>query len=145
MEQNIPIAICIVALFIVILIYHTTSNAGIIPGFWLASDDFKEQANLDQLVMYFNEGSGYNYDGYIIISADGGTVFNDKMSFRITPTCSNKRFMMVMKTDITHMPQRLEMTICPQNGYMELKSPKDSKVYARLYKNNQMSAKTAIA
>lgn len=143
---TILVAICIVLLFIIMfLLQCATFESRQITGFWVASEQFKKQADLDQLLVYIGEGSGHSYKGYIIVSADGETIYNDTMNFRITPKGYFKGDMYEfhMERDIKCMPQRLTM-ILNNDGSMVLKCLTDKKVYAHTYKDNQMSANAVI-
>ena len=142
------IAICLFLLFMIMFYLQHTGNSysTLIPGFWVVSESFKEQANLDQLLLYFNEGDGYNYKGYIVITADGKNVFNDTMNFRIIPKgyFKSELYNIIMEKDTKIMPKNLTMEICSKTGSMSLKCLKSKKVYAHLYKNNQLSANTIL-
>lgn len=149
MDPRILLAVCFVLFFIVIFLLQQiigSCSEMLIPGFWTVSEEFKEQANIDQLIMYFDEGKGYDYKGYMVMVVDGDTVFNGTMNFRITPKgyfkSDSYEFVTEKNTDV--MPQKMTMEICTYDGSMELKCLNDKKVYARLFKDNQMSAKTIL-
>jgi hypothetical protein len=117
-----------------------------IPGFWNVSEQFQEQAKIDQMILYFSEGNGYMYDGYFIMVVDGETLFNGTMIFRITPKgyFRSDNFVFETEKDTSVMPKKMTMVLCPITGLMELKCLSDKKVYARLFKDNQLSAKTVL-
>ena len=141
-------AVCFVLLFIIIFLLSgvNTCTTQMINGFWIVSEQFKEEAKIDQLLIYFDEGSGYDYNGYMVMVIDGKTVFNDSMKFKISPKGYLKSdcYKIIMEKDTKMMPLNMTMEICPCTGSMELKSLGDNKIYGRLYKNNQLSAKTLI-
>ena len=148
-DARILIAICFVLLFIVIFLLQQVMGScseRLIPGFWTVSEQFKEEANLDQLILYFDEGKGYEYKGYMVMVVDGETVFNETMKFRITPKgyFKSDSYEFVTEKDTGVMPTKMTMDVCPYYGQMELKCLKSKKVYARLFKDNQMSANTIL-
>lgn len=149
MDPRILLAICFVLFFIVIFLLQQvmgSCNEKLISGFWTVSEQFKEQANLDQLVIYFDEGEGYEYKGYMVMVADGETLFNETMKFRIIPKgyFKSNSYEFITEKDTKVMPVKMTMELCLHEGQMELKCLKSKKVYARLFKDNQMSAKTIL-
>jgi hypothetical protein len=149
MDPRILLAICFVLFFIVIFLLQQvmgSCNEKLIPGFWTVSDQFKEEANLDQLILYFDEGKGYEYKGYMVMVVDGDTLFNETMKFRITPKgyFKSNSYEFVTEKDTKSMPKKMTMELCPYDGMMELKCLNHKKIYARLLKDNQMSAKTIL-
>lgn len=149
MDPRILLAICFVLFFIVIFLLQQVMGScseKLIPGFWTVSDQFKEEANLDQLILYFDEGTGYDYKGYMVMVVDGDTLFNETMKFRITPKgyFKSNSYEFVMEKDTKLMPKKMTMELCPYDGMMELKCLNSKKIYASLFKDNQMSAKTIL-
>jgi hypothetical protein len=149
MDPRILLTVCFVLFFIVIfLLQQIMGSCGenMIPGFWTVSDEFKEEANLEQLILYFDAGKGYEYKGYMVMVVDGDTLFNETMKFRITPKgyFKSNSYEFVTEKDTTSMPKKMTMELCPHDGMMELKCLNSKKVYARLFKDNQMSAKTIL-
>jgi hypothetical protein len=148
MNDKILIGICMALFFVVIFLVHTigTSSVSAIPGFWVASDQFKEDANIDQLIMYIGKGEGYMYKGYLIMVVDVETVYNDVMKFKITPKgyYNSEEYSIVLSESPTAMPQKMSMTINVNEGHLTLKCLKDKKIYAEMFKDNQMSAKTML-
>jgi len=149
MDPRILLAICFVLFFIVIFLLQQgmgSCTEKLIPGFWTVSDQFKEEANLDQLILYFDEGKGYEYKGYMVMVVDGDTLFNETMKFRITPKgyFKSNSYEFVTEKDTESMPMKMTMELCPYDGMMELKCLNSKKIYARLFKDNQMSAKTIL-
>lgn len=149
MDERILVAICFVLFFIVIFLLQSIMGPGsetMIPGFWTVSDQFKEKANLDQLILYFDEGKGYEYNGYMVMVVDNDTVFNGVLRFRITPKgyFNSNTFMFTMSKKTGIMPQKMTMELCPYSGSMTLKCLNIKKLYACMYKDNQMSAKTIL-
>ena len=149
MDPRILAAICFILLFIVIFLLQQVMGScseRLIPGFWTVSDQFKEEANVDQFILYFSEGKGYEYNGYMVMVVDGETVFNETMNFRVIPKgyFKSDSYEFHMEKDTKLMPQKMTMELCPYNGMMELKCLKNKKIYARLFKDNQMSAKTIL-
>jgi hypothetical protein len=149
MDTRILLAVCFVLFFIVLFLLQQvmgTCCEKLIPGFWTVSEQFKEQSNLDQLVLYFDDGDGYEYKGYLVMVAGGDTIFNETMNFRITPKgyFKSDSYEFITEKNIGVMPQKMTMTICPHEGLMELKCLDSKKIYACLFKDNQMSAKTIL-
>lgn len=149
MDPRILLAICFVLFFIIIFLLQQvmgSCNEKLIPGFWTVSDQFKEEANLDQMILYFDEGEGYEYKGYMVMVVDGDTLFNETMKFRITPKgyFKSNSYEFVTEKDTKSMPMKMTMELCPFDGMMELKCLNSKKIYARLFKDNQMSAKTIL-
>lgn len=149
MDERILISICFALFFVVIFLLQQVMGScseKLIPGFWNVSEQFKEQANLDNLIIYFDEGEGYEYKGYMVIVADDNTIFNETVKFRITPKgyFRSDSYELCMEKDTGVMPQKMTMEICTYTGLMELKCLNNKKVYARLFKDNQMSAKTIL-
>jgi hypothetical protein len=77
---------------------------------------------------------------------DGDTLFNETMKFRITPKgyFKSDSYEFVTEKDTKSMPKKMTMELCPYDGMMELKCLNSKKIYARLLKDNQMSAKTIL-
>lgn len=149
MDPRILLSICFVLFFIVIFLLQQVMGScteKLIPGFWTVSDQFKEEANLDQLILYFDEGKGYEYKGYMVMVVDGDTLFNETMKFRITPKgyFKSNSYEFFTEKDTKLMPKNMTMELCPYDGLMELKCLNSKKIYARLFKDNQMSAKTIL-
>ena len=149
LDIRILVGVCFVLFFIVIFLLQaigTCGNISMIHGFWAASEQFMEDANIDQMVFYFDEGKGHNYKGYMVIVVDGETVFNDTLEFRITPKgyfkTSSYGFVMSKSTGV--MPVKMTMELDIYTGAMTLKCMRDNKIYAVLFKDNQMSAKTIL-
>jgi hypothetical protein len=150
MDPRILLAVCFVLLFLVIfLLQQVVSNCSetLIPGFWTVSEQFKEQANIDQLVLYFDEGKGYEYKGYMVMVVDGETLFNETLNFMITPKgyFKSDSYEFVTEKNTNIMPKKMTMELCSRDGHMELKCLNTNKIYAQLFKDNQMSAKTVLS
>jgi hypothetical protein len=148
-DPRILLAICFVLFFIIIFLLQQgigSCSEKLIPGFWTVSEQFKEQANLDQLILYFDDGKGYEYKGYMVVVVDGETVFNETMKFRITPKgyFKSDSYEFITEKDTGIMPMKMTMVLCPSEGHMELKCLNSKKIYARLFKDNQMSAKAIL-
>jgi hypothetical protein len=124
-------AIAVIISLVFILIYLNSFD---LYGFWIVSEQFKQDSGLDQLMMYFDKSG----DGYIILTADGNTLYNDKMKFNINQRGINT-YSLDMGTEMEYMPKSMIMSVYPSNGFMELKGH-NNVVYARLFKDNQMSA-----
>ena len=149
MELRTLTAICFALLLCVLFFLQfscSPTEECIIPGFWIATDKFKEKSNLDQLIMYFDEGSGYDYQGYIIMNADGKTIYNDTIRFRIIPKSYFKReeYSIEMSEQVGIMPKKLTMNISISTGKMIIKCLNEKKVFAELYKDNQMTSEVAL-
>lgn len=148
-NNNILIGIVFVLFLLIIFSFKNSFNensCGLIQGFWEVSDDFKKTANIDQLMLYFDEGDGYKYNGYIILEVDGDVVYNDVIKFRITPKgyFRPNEYEFEMEKDIKYIPKKSTMEIIPNSVMMEIKCLKDKKLYAKLFKNTQLSAQTLI-
>lgn len=125
----------IIIVAILILIYMNSFSG---YGFWIVSEEFKQDSGLDQLMIYIDKNS----NGYIILSADSKTLFNDKVKFSINQRGYNT-YSISMDKDVTGMPKSMIMAIYPNAGFMELKGY-DNIVYGRLFKDNQMSNSVSI-
>ena len=77
---------------------------------------------------------------------DGDTVYNGTLQFRIIPKgyFKNDTYTFMTSKKVGIMPQTMTMELCPYNGGMALKCLNTKKLYAELYKDNQMSAKTIL-
>ena len=148
MDYKIIMAGCLTLLFLIIFFTRSGDSyipEKMLPGFWTVSDEFKEKANIDQMIIYFGKGDGYLYKGFLALVVDNDTVFNETINFRITPKGYFKcGYILEMEKKVQYMPQKLTMTLDPFEGLMEMKCIDDNKVYARLLKDNQMSAKTIL-
>lgn len=149
MDERILTAICFALLIMVIFLIQCINGPGsetMIHGFWNVSDQFKEKANLDQLIIYFDEGKGYEYQGYMVMVVDGDTVYNGTLQFRIIPKgyFKSDTYTFITSKRVGIMPQTMTMELCPYSGGMALKCLNTKKLYAELYKDNQMSAKTIL-
>lgn len=148
MDPRILIAVCFALFFMVIFLIQCIGDntEQMLPGFWSVSEEFQHKAKIDQMIMYFSDGNGYTYDGYFIMVVDGETSFNGTMKFRIIPKgyFRSKDYVFETERDTGVIPQRMTMTLCPHSGLMELKCLDSKKVYARMFKDNQMSAKTVL-
>lgn len=149
MDVRILVGICFVLLILVLFLIQDKINCSgenILPGFWSVSEKFKEEANIDQFVIYFDDGEGYDYQGYAVMVVDGETVFNGTQKFRITPKGYFKGDMynIIMSKQIGIMPTNITMEINVHTGLMKLKCLNTKKMFAELYKDNQMSAKTIL-
>jgi hypothetical protein len=149
MDPRILIAVCFALFFVVIFLIQCIPNEDsekMLPGFWTVSEAFQQKAKIDQMIMYFSEGEGYTYTGYFIMVVDGETTFNGTMIFRITPKgyFKSRDYVFETEKDTGVIPQKMTMSLCPSSGLMELKCLESKKVYARLFKDNQMSAKTVL-
>ena len=149
MDPRMLTAVCFVLFFAVIFLIQCIPNDDsekMLPGFWTVSEDFQQKAKIDQMIMYFSEGEGYTYNGYFIMVVDGETTFNGTTNFRITPKgyFKSKEFVFETEKDTGIIPKKMTMSLCQTSGLMELKCLESKKVYARLFKDNQMSAKTVL-
>jgi len=145
MDERILVAVCCMLFFIILFLMGAGSNCDLtsmIPGFWKVSNQFKEKANIDQMIIYFDKGNGYNYTGYLIIVADGVTMYNGSMRFKITPKgyFGGNDYTFIMEKSIDIIPQNTTMVINPIDGSMEIKCLKTKKLYAHLFKDNQGSS-----
>lgn len=148
-DERLLLGVCCLLFFCVIFLLQSISGSGsenMISGFWTISDEFKAEANIDQMVLYFGEGSGYEYEGYMVMVVDGKTIFNDALQYRITPRgyFRSDTYSFVTSVDTGVIPKTLTMDLLPHSGRMELKCLGDRKMYALLYKDNQMSSKTIL-
>ena len=148
-DERILLGVCCLLFFCVIFLLQSINGSGsenMISGFWTISEQFKTEANIDQMVLYFGEGSGYEYDGYMVMVIDGKTVFNDVIKYRITPHgyFGSDTYTFLTSVDTGVIPRKLTMELSPHTGCMKLKCLGERKMYAILYKDNQMSAKTIL-
>jgi hypothetical protein len=149
MDVRILFAVCFVLLFIIMFLLQQTAGSctsKLIPGFWTVSEQFKEDANIDQLILYFDEGKGYDYTGYMVMVVDGQTAINESMKFRITPMgyFRSDKYEFIMGKENEYMPKKMTMILSIHDGLMELKCLSSKKLYGKLFKDNQMSAKTIL-
>jgi hypothetical protein len=147
--ERILISICFALFFVIIFLLQKvewTNHESMIPGFWSVTDEFKEKAKIDQMMIYFSEGEGYLYPGFFLLQYDGETEYNGTMNFRITPKgyFKSKEFTFETEKCLKVMPKKLTMTLDLDTGLMELKCNTSGKSYARLYKDNAMSATTVL-
>lgn len=148
-DTRLLVAICFVLFFMIIFLLQSVGSfddSKMLHGFWIASDQFKKEANIEQMVFYLGTGSGYDYKGYVIIVVDGDVVYNDVLDFRITPKgyFKTESFEFVMSKSVNCMPTKLTMIVDAYDGSMTLKCMDSKKIYAVLYKDNQMSANTIL-
>lgn len=148
MDYKIVIAGCLTLLFLVIFFTRTGESyrpERMIHGFWTVSDEFKEQAKIDQMIIYFGQGNGYLYKGFMALVVDNNVIFNETINFRITPKGYYKDgYILEMEKKVQYMPQKLTMTLDPFEGLMVIKCIESNKIYAKLFKDNQMSATTIL-
>jgi hypothetical protein len=127
-----------------------------LDGFWMVSDQFKQEAGLDQLILYFSKedhttgGKRYTHKGYVILVVDKETVMNEPVSFNISlnrggaTDSSTKTYTINFSKSTKHMPASLNMSLDPAKGSIILKCPKTKKMYGLLFKDNQLSAKSLL-
>jgi hypothetical protein len=128
--------LCIV---LIILLIFTPIRVG---GFWLASEQFRQEAGLDSLLIYFG-GGGYSRDGYLSLKANGTTIYNDRVQFRIEPALFGPPTLLIKwKTPCDAIPSRLLLELNGQS--MVLRCPETSTVYAHLFRDAEMSSNVAI-
>ena len=123
--------IIIITLIILILYYCKIDNY--ISGFWLISDQFKEQSGLEQFVLYISPDM---INGYIILNFDNKNIYNDNITFKLT-----KNYISINE-DIENIPKKMYISLDKNKGKLTLTN--ESKIYGIFYKDNQMSELTII-
>lgn len=150
MDSKILIGVGIVLFMIIFFFIQSVGDCGttkMIHGFWVVSEQFKTKAKIDQLILYFNKGEGYAYDGYILIRIDGEVSVSSNVKFEIHP-CSyfaNDEYNLTIYGDeelYEILPQTMKMKIDRNAGSMSLVHNK--KVYALLFRDNQSSDKILL-
>ena len=124
------LSFCII--LIIILLYVSCTDK-YITGFWLISDQFKEESGLDNFVLYIAPDLS---SGYAIISADNKTIFNDNITLKISNSYLH------INEDIQSIPKILKIELDKNKGKLTLKN--NNIIYGIFYKDNQMSELTTI-
>ena len=127
------IIILIIILTLIILILYYCKIDNYISGFWLISDQFKEQSGLDQFVLYISPDMT---NGYIILNFDNKNIYNDNITFKLT-----KNYILINE-DVENLPKKLYVSLDKNKGKLTLTN--ESKIYGIFYKDNQMSELTII-
>lgn len=124
------LSFCIILIIILIYVSCTDKYIG---GFWLISDQFKEESGLDNFVLYIAPDLK---SGYAIISADNKTIFNDNITIKISNSYLH------ITEDIQSIPKILKIELDKNKGKLTLKN--NNIIYGIFYKDNQMSELTTI-
>ena len=88
MDSRVLIGVSVVLLMVIFFFIQSVGDCGttqMIPGFWAVSEQFRDQAKIEQLVFYFDKGEGHMYYGYILMRVDGHVNINSQVKFEIHP------------------------------------------------------------
>jgi len=150
MDSRVLIGVSVVLLMVVLFFIQSVGECGttkMIQGFWVVSEQFKNEAKIDQLIFYFNKGEGHMYDGYILTRIDGEVSVSSHVKFEIHPCnyFANDSYKLTIYGDnevYNVFPKIMNMKIDRNAGSMTLTHNK--KVYALLFKDNQSSDKIIL-
>lgn len=123
--------ICLI-LTIIIIVYITRKD-DYISGFWIISDQFKEESGLENFIIYI---SPELTKGYIILKADNKILYNDNVNLKISKSSIQ------IEEKIPNLPNTLVFDIDKNKGKLTIKE--NSVLYGVFYKDNQMSELTVI-
>jgi hypothetical protein len=111
-------------------------------GMWIADDKFCEDADIESMLVYFGQPTGtgnLSRNGYIVIGPD---VSNQGFVLKYAPLYSpvDHTLSATIDFDVDQLwPQDIDIVIDAATGSMRVY--KDSKLYARLYRENMLSDK----
>lgn len=123
--------ICLI-LTIIIIVYMTRKD-DYISGFWIISDQFKEESGLENFIIYISPELN---KGYIILKANNKILYNDNVNLKIS-----KSYIQI-EEEIPNIPNKLVFDIDKNKGKLTIKE--NSILYGVFYKDNQMSELTVI-
>lgn len=123
--------ICLI-LTIIIIVYITRKD-DYISGFWIISDQFKEESGLENFIIYISPELN---KGYIILKANDKILYNDNVNLKIS-----KSYIQI-EEEIPNIPNKLVFDIDKNKGKLTIKE--NSILYGVFYKDNQMSELTVI-
>ncbi len=123
--------ICLI-LTIIIIVYITRKD-DYISGFWIISDQFKEESGLENFIIYISPELN---KGYIILKANNKILYNDNVNLKIS-----KSYIQI-EEEIPNIPNKLVFDIDKNKGKLTIKE--NSILYGVFYKDNQMSELTVI-
>ena len=123
--------ICLI-LTIIIIVYITRRD-DYISGFWIISDQFKEESGLENFIIYISPELN---KGYIILKANNKILYNDNVNLKIS-----KSYIQI-EEEIPNIPNKLVFDIDKNKGKLTIKE--NSILYGVFYKDNQMSELTVI-
>jgi hypothetical protein len=123
--------ICLI-LTIIIIVYITRKD-DYISGFWIISDQFKEESGLENFIIYISPELN---KGYIILKANNKILYNDNINLKIS-----KSYIQI-EEEIPNIPNKLVFDIDKNKGKLTIKE--NSILYGVFYKDNQMSELTVI-
>ena len=126
-----------IAIVLIILLIYFLSWNNSIDGFWRVSDEFKNEANIDELMLYFSPDGGY-----CTMVVDGQVEFNDVVNFSMSNKTwfgkDNVVYSCKMDKDIPGIPTNVRIEVEFSTGLMQITS--GEKIYALLYKDNEASS-----
>lgn len=123
--------ICLI--LIIIIIVYITRKDDYISGFWIISDQFKEESGLENFIIYISPELN---KGYIILKANNKILYNDNVNLKIS-----KSYIQI-EEEIPNIPNKLVFDIDKNKGKLTIKE--NSILYGVFYKDNQMSELTVI-
>ena len=123
--------ICLI-LTIIVIVYITRKD-DYISGFWIISDQFKEESGLENFIIYISPELN---KGYIILKANNKILYNDNVNLKIS-----KSYIQI-EEEIPNIPNKLVFDIDKNKGKLTIKE--NSILYGVFYKDNQMSELTVI-
>ena len=123
--------ICLI-LTIIIIVYITRKD-DYISGFWIISDQFKEESGLENFIIYISPELN---KGYIILKANNKILYNDNVNLKISKSSIQ------IEEKIPNIPNTLVFDIDKNKGKLTIKE--NSVLYGVFYKDNQMSELTVI-
>jgi hypothetical protein len=123
--------ICLI-LTIIVIVYITRKD-DYISGFWIISDQFKEESGLENFIIYISPELN---KGYIILKANDKILYNDNVNLKIS-----KSYIQI-EEEIPNIPNKLVFDIDKNKGKLTIKE--NSILYGVFYKDNQMSELTVI-
>ena len=157
--QGLGIIIIVLSFIYIILVLNTrNTESTLLTGFWRASSEFCQNADLDLFLVYLGECNSkisHVRPGYIIVKNADGLIINDPVEITLTgglspnPTISAGRsFNMSIdwldeNTDYSSFfPSEQSLNYYPDCGKLVLSD--DTKVYAVLYKDHAISDITRV-
>ena len=135
-NYNILIAVSVVVIIIAVYfgVFYRRDN---LNGFWIIAEEFKQEAQLDNMILYFKDDTLY-----IVMLVNGENVVNDLFNF---DSYQSGRIVHLKIKDPDKkliIPTNLQVELYKDKGYIILKD-KDT-VYAKLFRDNQMSNTISI-
>lgn len=136
------IVVILIVIAIVVMVYYrdVKLNEDLMSGMWIADDKFCEEADVESMLVYFGrpDGTGsITRNGYIVIGPD---VSNQGFVLKYAPLYSpfDRTLTATIDFDVDQLwPKDIDIVIDAAAGSMRIY--KDSKLYARLYRENMLS------